>query len=286
VAVSLNRNLVAQTKNSIQVFSLDVLRAHKAHNDARTSHVYPLGEKYIVCLQLNRNLTILESSTLHELHNTSPLGWSPTDELPHAGASFSCGLIAEFGVSMVMEAWRLGTPLPEWTGEADEDTPLSGLSPDCTRIVTFYDSPRRELRVKDTEGGTVLANLLLGDDELEMGEVYDITFDSDTRFHLKIDGPGRHVQVPHDIIPSPSGPHSHTITRGEPVPLSKLRPAPPYALDANCEWVVDAESRKICWISPGNVRRGGGGHFWAGLSLIMVGGDGVVRKVTFREPDS
>jgi WD40 repeat protein len=286
VAVSLNRNLVAQTKNSIQVFSLDVLRAHKAHNDARTSHVYPLGEKYIVCLQLNRNLTILESSTLHELHNTSPLGWSPTDELPHAGASFSCGLIAEFGVSMVMEAWRLGTPLPEWTGEADEDTPLSGLSPDCTRIVTFYDSPRRELRVKDTEGGTVLANLLLGDDELEMGEVYDITFDSDTRFHLKIDGPGRHVQVPHDIIPSPSGPHSHTITRGEPVPLSKLRPAPPYALDANCEWVVDAESRKICWISPGNVRRGGGGHFWVGLSLIMVGGDGVVRKVTFREPDS
>jgi hypothetical protein len=134
--------------------------------------------------------------------------------------------------------------------------------------------------------GTVLAKLLLGDDDLEMGEVYDLTFDSDTRFHLKIDGPGRHVQIPHDIIPSPSGPHSHTITKGEPVPLSEPRPTLPYALDANCEWVVDAESRKICWISPGNVRRGSGGHFWAGLSLVMVGGDGVVRKVSFREPDS
>jgi WD40 repeat protein len=290
VAVSLNRNLVAQTEDSIQIFALGVLTSGEVRNDARPSHVYPLGENHIVCLlQPTRNLTILELRTLQELQpndNISPLVLLRTNQSPSARASFGRGFVTEFGVSRVIQTWQSGTPLPEWACADDEDTPLSGLSPDCTRIVTFYGSPRRELRVKDAEDGTVLANQLLGDDDLEMGEVYDVTFDSDTKFHLKIDGPGRHVQIPHEIIPSSSGPHSHTISKGEPVLLSEPRATPPYALDANCEWVVDAESRKICWISPGNVRRGGGGHFWAGLSLVMVGGDGVVRKVSFREPDS
>jgi hypothetical protein len=119
-----------------------------------------------------------------------------------------------------------------------------------------------------------------------MGEVYDVTFNSTTRFHLKIDGPGQRILIPYDIIPSPSGPHSHMIVKAESAPLSEPRATPPYTLDANCEWVVDAESRRICWVSPGNVRRGDGGHFWAGLELVMVGGDGVVRKLSFREPDS
>jgi hypothetical protein len=70
------------------------------------------------------------------------------------------------------------------------------------------------------------------------------------------------------------------------VPLSEPRAAAPYALDASCGWVVDAEFRKIRWVSPGNVRKGNGGHFWAGLSLVMVGDDGVVRKLSFKEPDS
>jgi hypothetical protein len=149
-----------------------------------------------------------------------------------------------------------------------------------------YGSPRRELRVKDVKEGTILANLPLGDDDFGAGEVYDLIFDSETKFCLKIDGPGRHVQITYDVTASPSGPYPHTITKGEPAPLSEPRETPPYTLDANCEWVVDTESRKICWISPGNVRRGNGGHFWAGLSLVMVGDDGVVRKLTFKEPDS
>ena len=59
----------------------------------------------------------------------------------------------------------------------------------------------------------------------------------------------------------------------------------PYAHDTNCGWFIDSKSRKICWIPPTNIQRGDGGHFWVGLSLIMVGDDGVVRKVSFRELD-
>jgi hypothetical protein len=291
VAVSLDKNLVAQTNDSIQIFSFDVLKSGNARNDVRPSHVYPLGEEHVVCLlHPNRHLTILELRTLRKLRpkdNSSSLAGSlSTDRSSSARASLSRGFVAEFGASAVMKAWRSDTPLPEWTEAAEEEAPLGGLSPECTRTVIFYGPPRRELRVKDAKTGTILAKLFLGDDDLEMGEVYDLIFDSEARFHLKIDGPERYVQVPPDIIPSQSRGYSHKIIKGEPVLLSEPRTAPPYTLDTNCEWVVDAESRKICWISPGNVRRGSGGHFWAGQELIMVGGDGVVRKVSFREPNS
>jgi len=54
-------------------------------------------------------------------------------------------------------------------------------------------------------------------------------------------------------------------------------------LKLNFEWVLDAKSRKICWIPPDNVQRGNG-HFWVGLSLIAVGG-GVAGRLSFKELD-
>ena len=286
VAVSLKRNLVVQTKDSIQIFSLDVLKAGKAHNGVHLSHIYPLGKNHIVCLQPNRHLTLLELETLRELHrgdNSPQLKSLLTNRPPSAYVSVGCGLVVEFGVLVVMRAWKSGVPLPQQTEAADRGASLSGLSPNRTRVVTVCGSPQQELRVKDPKDGIILATLPLEDD-LATGEVYDLTFDSETRFYLKIDGPEFHVQVPHDITALPSGRYSHTITRGESMPLSEPRAMPPYSLDANCEWVLDAESRKVCWISPGNIRRGDGGHFWAGSSLVMVGDDGVVRKVTFEGP--
>ena len=288
IAVSLGRNLVVQAKESIQIFSLGVLGASKAHNSTHPSHIYPLGKKHIVCLQPTRHLTLLELDTLQELHpdnNASPLGSLPTDQPHSTPVSAGHGLVAELGIPAVMQAWQSGVPLPEWVEAPDEDAPLSGLSPKFTWVVTVYGSPRRELRVNDAMDGTLLASLSLEDEGLEIGEVYDLTFDSETRFHLNIDGLGGHIRIPYDIVASPSEHYSHTITQGEPMPLSEPRATPPYTLDANCEWVVDAEMRKICWISPENIRRGDGSHFWAGLSLVVVGDDGVVRKLTFKEPN-
>ena len=290
VAVSPNRKLVAQTKDSIQIFSIDVLENNEVRKDTQPSHVYPLGEKHTICLlQPNRHLAILESETLRELRpddGPSPVGPLFTDRLASARASFGCGLVAEFSIPAVMELWESGAPLPEWTEVANEDAPLRGWSPECTRVVTVYGSPRRELRVEAAKEGVTVASLPLEDVDLGAGEVYDVTFDSETRFYLKIDGAGRHIQIPHDIIASPSGDHSHTITKGDPVALPEPRAIPPYTLNVNCEWVVDTGSRKICWISPGDIRRGSGSHFWAGLSLVMVGDDGVVRKLSFKEPNS
>ena len=288
IATSSNRNLVVQTNDSIQIFSVDVLKSGEVRENVRSSHVYPLGENHIICiLKPSRCLILLELETLRELRPGDEA--LPLRSLPSARASFGRGLIAQFSVSVVMEAWQSGIPLPERAEAADdgaEDASLSALSPSCTRVVTvFHNLPQWELRLKYVNDVATLAKIPLELGDLGVGEVYDLIFDSETRFHLKINGPGLHIQIPYDIIPSPSGPYSYTITRREPVPLSEPRIKPPFTLDANCEWVIDTESRKICWISPGNVRRGNGGHFWAGLSLVMVGDDGVVRKLTFREPD-
>ena len=273
VAISLNRNLVVQDKDYIQIFPIDVLTRGKAdQNHKHLSHIYPLGKSHIICiLQTKGDIVLFDLETL-------------TEQPPFSRASFGDGLVVGFDVSLAMRVWQTGIPLSEWTVGAQEDALLSSLSPECTRVVTVYGSPRRELRVGDACDGTTLANLSLGDGDFGPGEVYDLTFDSETRFYLRIDGPGRHIQIPCDVIASRSGHYPHTIYKGEPVPLSEPRATPPYALDAGCEWVLDAESRKICWVSPGNVRRGNGGHFWVGPSLVMVGDDGVVRKLSLKDP--
>ena len=289
VAVSLNRDLVVQTKDSIRIYSASVLAGGVARYDVRRSYVYPLGEKHIVCLQPNMNLVLLELETLRVLRpNDDAPSLRPlyTDELA-ARASFGRGLVAAFGVSAVLKAWQSGKQFPKWTAASEGDT-LYGWSPTCTRVATIHSSlPGSRhpiLRIRDRKRGFTLADLTLEHDDV--GEVYDITFSSETMFYLKMEGPGRHIQIPHKITALRSGGDSYTITKGEPEPLSEPRQTiPPYTLDAKCEWVIDTESRKVCWIPPGNLRRGGGGYFWSGVSLVIVGDDGVVRKLTFKEPD-
>ena len=293
VAVSLNRNLVVQTKDSIQIFSVDVLTSREVRNDVRPPHVYPLGKKYIICVaQPHRRITLLELETLRELRpddDTLPFGSFLLNQTPSARASFCPGLVARFDIPAVMRAWQSGTPLPRSIEVADGDKlrQLYGLSPAGTEIAIVMvsrGSLLQELWVNGAKRGDILAHIRLEDEDLGSGEVYEITFDSETRLYLKIDKPGQHVQIPYDITATPSGELSHTITRGEPMPLPEPRATPPYTLDTNCEWVLDAQSRKICWISPGNVLREDGGHFWVGSSLVMAGDDGVVRKISFKEP--
>jgi len=79
VAGSLGRNLVAQTKDSIQIFSLDVLTSDEVRNAIHPSHVYPLGEEHIVCLlQPNRDLALLQLETViaHDNHDHFTLFFS------------------------------------------------------------------------------------------------------------------------------------------------------------------------------------------------------------------
>ena len=163
---------------------------------------------------------------------------------------------------------------------------LCALSPERTTMVTVTTG-FQFCRVTNTNAEDLCKGWYPDSDA--GGEVYDITFDSETRFYLKVDGQDQRFKVPYNIKPrarlrSTSDKYPLSIIKEQPEPLSEPRVTQPYTLDANCEWVLDAKSRKICWIPPGNVRRGDGGHFWIGTALVMFGDDGVVRKVTFKEP--
>jgi hypothetical protein len=73
------------------------------------------------------------------------------------------------------------------------------------------------------------------------------------------------------------------------MPGEEILPAPPahsYALDDNLEWVVDAKSRRVCWLPPGYISGIKDGHFVVGSSIVMAGQDGTVRRLTFRKPGS
>jgi hypothetical protein len=291
VAASLVRNLVVKTEDSVQVFSIEALASDTQENMiSPPSHIYPLGEAHAICLRTNRRLTIIELEALGKLHpdiNSLSLD-SLTNSLASARLSCGRGLVAEFGVRMVMEVWKSHASLPRWKETVEERALLGESSPARTWVATLYDSPQRELLVKDATDGVIVAKLPLEDAGSEGTWVaYDLAFTSETRFYLEVDGPGYHAKIPFDLIISPSGQYPYTIKQGNPVPLSKppTTPPPPYTLDASCQWVLDRQSRKICWIPPENTRRGNGGHFWVGTSLIMLGSDGVVRKLSFKEPD-
>jgi WD40 repeat protein len=70
------------------------------------------------------------------------------------------------------------------------------------------------------------------------------------------------------------------------MPGEEILPALPYALDDSLEWVVDAKSRRVCWLPPGHTSGTEDGHFFVGSSIVMGGQDGIVRRLTFRNPSS
>ena len=309
VAVSLNRNLVVQTKDSIQVFSLDVLTSDETHNDTHPPRIYPLGDDCICILQpTTGDVALLELETMRELHphdDASSLGSLLPNQSLSARLPSVRGVAIQSRILAVMNAWKTRTPLPGWALEGAREVLWRKFSPRHARIVTIYGQPQGEICVQEFVDGKT-GSLPLGD-ELEKGEVYDLTFDSETRFNLKFKGPRWHVQIPYDLVPPRRENPSVVLTKGEPLVLTKGgplvsaegeplvstegEPVPlpqatlPYTLDANLEWVLDTESRKICWIPPGNIRKGTDGYFWAGPSLVMVGDDGVVRKLAFKQPD-
>ena len=142
LAVSLGRNIIIQTDDSIQIFSSDVLMSGEAHEKSmHLSHVYPLGKKHIICVKSDRCLIVLELETLKEFCPDNLL-WSllgrGSDQSPFAGASLCHGVIAEVGILQAMELWKSGTEIPKCKG--GKNVPLTGLSPMCTLDVSLLSS--------------------------------------------------------------------------------------------------------------------------------------------------
>ena len=164
---------------------------------------------------------------------------------------------------------------PKWKVKMDQPPSIGRISPKGIRLVTFHSGGRAARTcVWDTENGQLQAELLNPSDALPS----DITFESETRFYSH----QHDYRVPYDLDFSPDAGTTRLIIRHEqelwPVQSSERE----YKVDGSCKWVVRG-SERICWIPPGYIRLTDNSYCWAKAdTLVIVGEDGTLRKLTFR----
>ena len=132
--------------------------------------------------------------------------------------------------------------------------------------------------VLDAYDGTLLAQTIVGNPEAS--PPLDITLDSEDRFYLHDDT----HREPYDInaVSQIGHPTTHSITRCAKQRLDGQVLEKRYSWDDGREWVI-CGSRRICWVPPVYI---GSSQYWVGPSLVIVGRDGALRKLTFSESSS
>ena len=243
--------------------------------------------RIIAVVMANRDCVVLVQVTNMDriLKIPAPKGLSiPTDRVVVLCASLEKEIavhcFAEGGKDY-LQLWKLVEGAPkwtEWTIEIDKPPSAGAISPAGSRLVTFRNARSTSyLRILDVYDGTRLAEL-----DVNCPSPLDITFHSENRFSFHYDT----HHVPYDLTASLHSP-PHSIIRGEQLPLVGAGQAQKrqYCVDNDHEWVVDG-SRKICWIPPGYIGPVEPSYCWVGSSLVMVGQDGTLRKLTFRELSS
>lgn len=174
-----------------------------------------------------------------------------------------------------LQLWKYSGQLPEWTVEIGGLPSVGKISPVGTRLVTFHTAePQTCICVRDLENGRLLAKL-----SSDHPSPCDIIFDSEDRFYSQHDT----YRVPYVLVPSwESCVASHSIICHGRLPLGFQPPKRSFFVDDSREWVIGG-SKKICWIPPGYIGLARASYCWVGSSLVMVGQDGMLRKLTFRE---
>ena len=170
-----------------------------------------------------------------------------------------------------LQSWRFHGKVPRWTSGVVDVVETCWISPTAVRLVTFHATENlTRICVRDARSGQ-LEGQCKGVDI-----PHDIKFYSDVEFCLY----GDMSDVSYTIGPwGPSPNHDNDD-------VAPLTPKPPRYLDVDVtrEWVVGG-SKRICWIPPGYIGSSKFSYCWVGLSLVMAGQDGVLRKLTFSWDD-
>ena len=175
-----------------------------------------------------------------------------------------------------LQLWKFGNQLPEWTVGAKDRPSIGRISPSGTRLVTFswYSPTYGYVCIWDVDNGRLLAELRHPGPTCPL----DITFDSEDRFYSHHDT----YRILYVVAsPPPLGAQNHSIAHRGQLPLVSQELRRQYYVDDSHEWVISGTHR-ICWIPPGFIGSVAASHCWVGSSLVMVGQDGTLRKLTFR----
>ena len=248
--------------------------------------MYPLdnGRTITIVLATNGYVILLELATMSLILSL------PTRKSPLVITDHTVVLCASLGQRVAvrcfveeeqsyLQVWAFDLQHPRWTVPKKELPSAGGVSPACTRLVTFHNErPRRSVRVWDVYNGGLMALIFV--DNPHLPPPIDITFDSENRFCF-YDSTHREPYVI-ETAPRINGDRTRSITRRAKERLDGRVSEKRYSLDGSHEWVV-CGSQMICWVPPGYIRPDPGSHYWAGSSLVMIGQDGTLRKLTFFE---
>jgi WD40 repeat protein len=304
---------VNTVESGIQLLSLDVEPAGSLDPAISISvlTIHPLDRgKVITILPTSRNfITLVEVATMKQLLTIPVPRNSPTPT--NHTRIFCASLVNSVAVysfnkrgQEYIQMWEFHDNNPKWTVEIDGPSSIGRIAPSGTRLVTFCDVDNQtRVCVWNVESGRLEAQL-----RVDTIHPLDIAFDTPERSPYvtlgyprrlrdknKVDSEKRFYshhdthRVPYDIIlldqrvpvtPSSDFPTlRYRIVRHEPLPLIG-GPRWRYDVDDTYEWVV-SDSKRIGWIPPGYIRSVQPNYCWAGSSLVMIGKDGTLTRLTF-----
>ena len=267
----------------IQLLSLDKGYVPSQQLIPPALSVFPLDKGRIIAIvPTNRDCVILlELAAMEPVFTIS--GWEgllgPTDHTVVPCASLEKEIAVHCfveGDRAYLQLWTFSSQNPRWT-MAVKELPCAGdISPASARLVTFH-CPRIQsyVHVRDMQYGILLARLDVGWSPRPL----NITFDSEDIFHVYHDTYRTDYDITYSLgskIPT------HSITCFKKISSDGRASQRQYCVDDGHEWVVSG-SQRICWIPPGYIGSDQASHHWVGSSLVMVGQDGTLRKLTFRE---
>ena len=170
------------------------------------------------------------------------------------------------GNEWFLQSWGFHREVPSWAVELDEMPDIVRISPNAIRLVTVHTSgDLSRVCMWNAQNGRLYA-------QRKVPPPLDIQFTSDTRFYADY----HRYQVSYTVPPLGRGIRYERQNLPLPERLQERR----YLVDEMREWVVRG-SKRVCWIPPGYIGSVEHSYCWAGSSLVMVGQDGMLRKLTF-----
>ena len=278
--------VVANVRGSgIQLLRLHQGRAPPLQPTPPPLTTSPMDEGRIVTIvpTTNDRIILLETSTMSQVLSIPTRKVIPvaTDRTVVLHASFKNEVAVccfEEWLKNGLQMWEFSRQLPRWTVPTRVVASVGSISPGCTRLVTFHNAdPGGPIRVWDARHGVVLAQAFVTSHNAP--PPLDITFGSEDRFYINYST----YREPYDIHTRASGTTTHySITGHARQQLDARVFGEPYCLDDGREWVFRG-SQRICWVPPGYIGSASSSYWWTGPSLVMVGQDGTLRKLTFRD---
>jgi hypothetical protein len=301
-SISLLRSghLVVNVGDSIQLLAMEYAQPSSTSLDLGVSHVYPLDNGKAIGASSRSRIALLDMQTMKTISEYS----AGSDGL--VPWRIICASIdRHFAILTFRHALEMkvaGCVSPKWEQYSLGSALLGALSPDGEKFIAVTrESGGWKLYIGKVLDGEIIDSVLQGD-----GTPRDAGFTSDTQFYVeyeaKDDVEGAlalvaasassearfHTKHRHAVCPiritftlTPKMYGLAILESGRSIP-----PVPPYGLDESLEWVVDAKSRRVCWLPPGYISGIEDGHFFVDSSIVLAGEDGILRKLTFRKPRS